>query len=160
MKKNNPLLENRDPKRTKRVLLGAFLVFWTSFSLLMLARFPMLKTHVDLYFAVQQLEAGQTLPLSDLIPFDWDRAYTFPSGTDKGTMAEKMGLDSQKELKITASKEVQYYFVHDSAIVCAIYGTTDSVGFVFEFPDDTISYQDGGVVSVEKEGHFVLTVTT
>lgn len=156
-KQTNPLLENRDPKRTKRIILGGIVVFWLTFSLLMLSRFPLFKTHVDIYFAVQNLSPNSTIALNELVPFQWDEVYTFPPASDKNTMAQAMSLDSTSDLKTTSPNQVQYYFLHQGKIVCAVYGTPDSVGFILDMETSPWYFADDIQLQVEKEDYFLLS---
>lgn len=153
----SPLSGNRDPKRTKRVILGGVMVFWLTFALLMLSRFPLFKTHVDLYFSVQGLSPHTTVALNDIVPFAWEELYTFPPATDKNTMATAMGLDSSSDLKTTAQNQVQYYFLHQGNLVCAVYGTAESVGFVLDMPHSPWYFDQDIQLQVDKEDYFLLS---
>lgn len=155
--KHNPLLENRDPKRGKRVLLGAVLVFWVTFSLLMVQKFPMMRTNIDLYYGVQSLEPQGEVPLNELVPFSWDALYTFPTGTSKEAMAETMGIGTNY-LAVTGTGQVQYYFLYEGELVCAMTGHPESTGFVLEIEDSPVLYSDHATVAVSYVDFYRLVV--
>lgn len=154
--KHNPLLERQDKSDTKRVLLGAVAVFFLTFCLLIQGRYTSMKHHMALYYAMTALESGSQTSLQQAVPFAWDSLYTFPTGTSKEEMATAMAVDSQKNLSVTRGAELQFYFVHEHEVVCAVVGTAVSLGFSFDWGEDVLEFHQETVFSVEEMGYVSL----
>lgn len=155
--KGNPLLEDRNPARTKRLILGAIMVFCITFTVMLVGKYPLMKTNIDLYYAIQALEEGDEVVFNDVVPFDWDSVYTFAPYTEPEIMAETMGV-TVKNLQQTLNEGmVQYYFIHQEKLVCAIYGYPNANGFVLEWEGSPLRYSDDARFSVAVEDWRILT---
>lgn len=103
-----------------------------------------------------------TVHLNNVIPFDWDRLYTFEPYQSKEEIEEIVGFKSAhiKENSINEGM-VHLLFVKDEKVVASILGYSSSLGYSIEFTSKEnwqITFAENALFNVTKaEGIIRLT---
>lgn len=97
----------------------------------------------------------ETVTLNELVPFDWDKVYSFPAYMPKEEIENQIGFRSPsiKENNINEGM-VHLIFVKDEHVEASILGYPENLGYAIDFPD-CVEYKDNIVFSVEKQNGVV-----
>lgn len=91
------------------------------------------KNEGSFHDKVKKIEAKQ-VNIQELTEFEWDLMYTFSPYTSKEEIEEIIGFVSEDIVDNMADESTTYLlFVKDNMIVANIYGSTDSLGYTFDF---------------------------
>ena len=104
--------------------------------------------------AVRQLETGELVTLDALVPFAWERVYTFPPYTSKEQMEETLGFESRSIRETVSEGMVQLLFVKENTVTACICGYADALGYRITLEDMAANGQ-GGLFRAERRGNIV-----
>lgn len=95
---------------------------------------PVIRLHNrQLQKAVSSLENGQTVTLEQLVPFEWDRVYTFEPYTSREEIAQIIGFDSNSIQVSVNEGQLQLLFVKGNKITASVCGYPSSLGYDVKF---------------------------
>ena len=80
--------------------------------------------------------------LNDVVPFEWERVYTFKPYTTKEDMESIIGFKSQYISETINEGMVQLIFVNDKKIVSNVLNYVDNLGYSIDFYDGISVYND------------------
>lgn len=104
--------------------------------------------------AVRQLETGELVTLETLVPFAWEKVYTFPPYTSKAQMEETLGFKSRFLQETVNEGMVQLLFVKGNAVTADICGYADTLGYRITLEDVVIN-GEGTLFRAERRGDIV-----
>lgn len=104
--------------------------------------------------AVSQLETGELVTLDALVPFDWEKVYTFPPYTSKAQMEETIGFKSDSIQETVSEGMVQLLFVNKNTVTACICGYADALGYSITL-EDAVDNGEGILFRVEHRGNIV-----
>ncbi|MBQ2801188.1 MAG: hypothetical protein IJF03_07350 [Lachnospiraceae bacterium] len=82
---------------------------------------------------VKELESKQ-VDIQELTEFEWDSLYIFSPYTSKKEIEEVIGFESENIVDNMADESTTYLlFVKDNMVVANVYGSTNSLGYTFDF---------------------------
>lgn len=91
------------------------------------------KNEESFHEKVKKLESKQ-VNIQALTEFEWDLLYIFSPYTSKEEIEEIIGFESKDIVDNMADESTTYLlFVKDNAVVAKICGSTDSLGYTFDF---------------------------
>ncbi len=124
------------------LLIGNPIVFWHNW---------------ELKRSIQSIEPERkTVAFNDLVPFEWDRVYTFAPYTSKKEIAEVIGFHSRSIRETVSEGMVQLLFVKDHFVTASVCSHVDSLGYQVDF-SGSISREEKAVFEViPEEGWTVL----
>lgn len=80
--------------------------------------------------------------LNDVVPFEWERVYTFKPYTTKEDMESIIGFKSQYISETINEGMVQLIFVNDKKIVSNVLNYVDNLGYSIDFYDGISAYNE------------------
>lgn len=80
--------------------------------------------------------------LNDVVPFEWERVYTFKPYTTKEDMESIIGFKSQYISETINEGMVQLIFVNDKKIVSNVLNYVDNLGYSIDFYDGISVYNE------------------
>lgn len=87
--------------------------------------------------------------LSDVTPFDWDKAYVFEPYTSPEKIYDTIGY-KWRDIKKTESEDmIQMIFMRDNKVVCHLYGYEKYLSMDFQF--DKSEYKDNVITIYPKD---------
>lgn len=99
----------------------------------------------------------ETITLDTIIPFDWDKIYTFAPYTSKKDIEQTIGLYSDAIQETISEGMVQLIFVNNDTVTASICGYPENLGYQILF-DDIILFGDDTVFSISQTDT-VITLT-
>ncbi len=99
--------------------------------------------------SVLSLSDTSSVYFNDLVPFKWDKAYTFSPYTSKSEIENTIGFKSRFIKESVSEETVQIIFVKDRHIVSSICSYPSTLGYGIYF-DNTISSNENPLFFVEK----------
>ena len=135
----------RTIKKVFAVIFIAVFVYFISGNIYVKYNNHRLKT------AVLSLSDTSSVYFNDLVPFKWDKAYTFSPYTSKSEIENTIGFKSRFIKESVSEDTVQIIFVKDKHIVSSICSYPSNLGYVIYF-DNTISSNENPLFFVEKSG--------
>lgn len=129
--------------------------------LLLLLADPAYRLNVRRLDRAAESAEGDTVSLSQLVPFRWDTAYTFSPYASRKEMASAMGVPESRRIPETVSEGMtQLIFLRDGRVVCAVCGYPDSLGWRMEFTHwdggaACVTYRENARFSVKRDGGVV-----
>lgn len=98
----------------------------------------------ELLFKIATLKAtDKEMNLGEVVPFKWDKAYTFDTNIDVEKIYEKVGYKWQSIISKEKDSDLQMVFMKDNKVVCYLYGDMNIIPVSVKF--DKSSYKDGVV---------------
>ncbi len=93
---------------------------------------------------------GQTVKLNEIIPFEWDRVYTFGPYQSKESIEDIIGFESA-DIKANNINEgmVHLLFVKDKKVVSSILAYSQNLGYSINFASE-VSFEDNAEFNVDK----------
>ena len=95
----------------------------------------------ELLFAISSLKEEREINLSDVIPFEWDKAYSFDTNTTVDKIYKTVGYKWQSIIPKEKESDLQMVFMKEDKVVCYLYDDADMMGISINF--DKSSYKDG-----------------
>ena len=84
--------------------------------------------------AVTALEAGQTVTLNDVVPFEWDAVYTFSPYTSEEEIEEIIGFKSRDIVANDINEGMTHLiFTKGEKVQAAVLGYPSSLGYRIDF---------------------------
>lgn len=105
--------------------------------------------------SVTSLNADETVTLDAVVPFSWDKVYTFEPYTSKEKMAEIIGFESGSLRETASEGMVQLLFVKGQRVTASVCGYPDALGYQIAF-DSPLSYGEGIQFTVDTEEGIVV----
>ncbi len=139
-------------QKQRRLVLGVLAIFLTlifSFGAaeVILIGNPVVRLHNrQLCKAVTGLEEGQTVTLEQLVPFEWDKVYTFEPYTSRQEIADVIGFDSGSIETTVDEGQLQLLFVKGDKITASVCAYPSALGYDVQF-----SGEYGEERSIQKE---------
>lgn len=101
---------------------------------------PLVKyRNMQLKDAVTGVREESCAVLEDMIPFEWDAAYTFPPYTSREEIERSIGVRSRSICETVSEGMVQLIFVDDAKVVASVCGYRDSLGYDVVF-DSSVEF--------------------
>lgn len=88
--------------------------------------------------------------LNEIVPFKWDKLYTFAPYTNKEDIENTIGFKSSYIRESVNDDMMQIVFVRGNKVVCSICDSISELGYTLQF-DKTIKYDDNVKMTVENE---------
>ena len=85
------------------------------------------------------LKTGDVVTLETLVPFPWERVYTFAPYTGKHQIEEQIGFRSGSVQETVSEGMVQLLFVKENSVTASICGYADALGYRITL-EDSVSY--------------------
>lgn len=106
----------------------------------------------ELRQSVLSLEAGETVKLNDVVPFEWDAVYTFHPYTSQQEIEGIIGFSSRAIKETVSEGMVQLLFVREKKVVASVCGYASQLGYSIELKkwDAPVSYRDDVQCQVEE----------
>lgn len=103
-----------------------------------------------------ELAKGKSKEISfnEIIPFSWDKVYTFLPYTTTEYMEEITGIKSKKYSTMMYDEGMQLAFVKDHKVVAFISGKISKLNYEIQF-SDCISHEDDAIFLASKENDVV-----
>lgn len=95
-----------------------------------------------------------TVTLNEIVPFDWDKVYTFPPYTSKTEIEEKIGFRSRAIEETVSEGMVQLIFVDGDKVTASVCGYASTLGYQVEFAD-MVAFEEEALFSVERKDGIV-----
>ena len=84
--------------------------------------------------AVTALEAGQTVTLNDVVPFEWDAVYTFSPYTSEEEIEEIIGFKSRDIVANNVNEGMTHLiFTKGEKVQAAVLGYPSKLGYRIDF---------------------------
>lgn len=93
----------------------------------------------------------KAVTLNEIIPFEWDVAYTFSPYTSQAEIEEVIGFRSNSIQETISEGMVQLLFVKDNTVVASVCGYPDNIGYEVHF-SGSVTCEEKAVFSVNREG--------
>lgn len=91
------------------------------------------KNEGSFHDKVKKIEAKQ-VNIQELTEFEWDSLYIFSPYTSKKEIEEVIGFESENIVDNMVDESTTYLlFVKDNTVVANVYGSTNSLGYTFDF---------------------------
>lgn len=101
--------------------------------------------------AITSMPSGtETVTLEEVVPFDWERVYTFSPYTTRAEMEEVIGFQSGTLEESVSEGMVQLVFVKGDKVAAAICGYPQTLGYSVSLKG-CVACGDEAVFSVEKQ---------
>lgn len=97
---------------------------------------------------------GDAVALNALVPFAWDRLYTFPPYTPRAEIEAAAGVRSRHIRETVSEGMTQLLFVRNGAVVCSVCDYPENLGYSIDF-EGSIAYDEGAVFDVQRAGGVV-----
>jgi hypothetical protein len=108
--------------------------------------------------------SAKTVAFNDIVPFEWDKVYTFDPYTTEQEIEEIIGFESNDITETVSEGMTQLLFIKGNKVVCDICGYSDNLGYNVSFlfndnaPFQMIEHEDNVFFSVERiDGILALT---
>lgn len=134
-------------KKRKLVLLLIILVL-LSVGLLTAYKPRITVNNIKLKKALTGVSDVERVSLDEVVPFKWDKVYTFAPYTSKEEIEETIGLSSSAITETVNEGMVQLIFVKGDKIVASVCGYAESLGYSVQF-EDVVEYGEGTKFEVE-----------
>ena len=85
--------------------------------------------------------------VEELIPFEWDEAYSFTPYLQKEFIYDIIGYKWDNIKESTSEDMIQVVFMYQGKVVCHIFGRVEKLGFVIDFGD----YNGNDYVKITKD---------
>lgn len=85
--------------------------------------------------------------IEELIPFEWDEAYSFVPYLQKEFIYEIIGYKWDNIKESTSEDMIQVVFMYQGEVVCHIFGRVNRLGFEIDFGD----YNGNDYVKITKD---------
>lgn len=98
----------------------------------------------------------RTVKIQDIVPFEWDSAYTFSPGTNREEIVKKVGIND-KSIKEPKDTEQTLYlvFLKDNKIISIINQNVSDIGYNIIF-SDYIKYSDKNYFEVQLDNDIII----
>ena len=90
----------------------------------------------------------EVITLDEVVPFEWDKVYTFTPYTSKEEIEKVIGFSSPAITETVNEGMVQLIFVKEDKIVASVCGYSGSLGYSVQF-EGMITYGAGTKFEVE-----------
>lgn len=85
--------------------------------------------------------------IENLIPFEWDEAYSFVPYLQKEFIYDIIGYKWDNIKESTSEDMIQVVFLNEGKVVCHIFGRVNKLGFEIDFGD----YKDNDYVKITRD---------
>ena len=92
--------------------------------------------------------------LNQIVPFDWDRAYSFGPYTSRAEMEQAIGIKSRALRESVSEGMVQVVFVRGQQVTASICGYPDVLGYRIDMPE-LVTAAEQRVFQVSRENGIV-----
>ena len=92
---------------------------------------------------------SKEISLSDIVPFKWDKAYAFKTGTPRDKIYDTVGYKFKSITETESDDMMQIVFMDGKKVVCYLYGKKEQMGYSMDF--DECEYKDNMVTIIPKE---------
>ena len=114
---------------------------------------PYLTHNTLLHENITSLYETEEFHLNDMIPFDWDKMYSFKPGTSKEYIEKTIGISHSKIYDVPSSEDtVCLIFVKDGKITAYPCGSAKDLGYKVNIE---MQYENHGVISQHEWPVFV-----
>lgn len=116
--------------------------------LIIITIFFRFKGYNDIKFNNENLQKAITsikeneVALNDVVPFEWERLYTFKPYTTKEDIESIIGFKNQYISETINEGMVQLIFIKDKKIVSNVLNYTDNLGYSIDFYDGISVYNE------------------
>lgn len=114
------------------VLLGVLIL--TCF---MIRNRSMAKKNGEL-FSNRMIKVSEEMILDEVVPFEWDKAYSFFPYEDINTIEATIGFSDSLLRESLDDDYVNLVFVKDKKIVAFVYGGVNDIGYRINFDNPTV----------------------
>lgn len=90
----------------------------------------------------------EVITLDEVVPFEWDKVYTFTPYTSKEEIEKVIGFSSPAITETVNEGMVQLIFVKEDKIVASVCGYSGSLGYSVQF-EGMITYGAGTKFEIE-----------
>ena len=101
-------------------------------------------------YAITNLEAGQTVPLGELTPFEWDYLHVFNGYVGMDFKQEYMGIP-RRHLSRSIGEITHIYFLNEGRMVARMYSS--GAGFFLSFGYREVVLENDNVIFI-RDGTF------
>lgn len=77
--------------------------------------------------------SAETVDLTELTPFEWDKAYSFDPYTNTDRIYEVVGYEWDNISETVSEGMTQIVFMSDGKVVCYVYGYPENNGYAIYF---------------------------
>lgn len=112
----------------------------------------LLKNRNDLGKSIKSIDSEQ-VTINDIVPFEWDKVYTFQPYTSKQTMEDIIGVSSRHITETVSEGMVQLIFVKDESVVCTVNGNAYNLGYNISFLQSDEDYAE---ITYEEDAKFLV----
>lgn len=106
----------------------------------------------ELMFEISNIKSEiKEIRLSDIVPFEYDKAYAFDVNTPMSKIYDTVGYKFRSIREKQKETEMQMVFMKNDKMVCYLFGNSDEFGISIKF--DKSSYKDG-IVELNKDDKF------
>lgn len=102
--------------------------------------------------AMAAIDTSQkTTTLDTVVPFDWDKVYTFPPYTTKAEIEQTIGCTSNAISETVSEGMIQLIFLYDDGVTASICDYPQNLGYQILF-DDMIVFGENTIFSISQTG--------
>lgn len=120
---------------------------------------PPLYYNALLKHSIAQLRPESVIHLDDVIPFDWDRIYTFPPYTSREEILQTIGIDRMairvKENWINEGM-THLIVIYDDMVIAMVLGYPNQVGYNIDFEGTLLPCSAARFRVIQKDGYLLL----
>lgn len=146
-------------KKRRTTVIGAIFLLGVVFFVLV-GNPIILKNKYNLGQSIKAIST-KGITLNEIVPFEWNKVYTFDPYTTKQEIERIIGFQSNNISETVSEGMTQLIFVKGNRIVCDICGYSDNLGYSVSFSTNNgsysiIKYEDNATFSVERIGNIVV----
>ncbi len=142
-------------KTLRRVLIAVVFLILLSFPVI---GNPQIYLHNRSLNHALNAVTQDSITLEEVVPFAWDKLYTFDPYVSREEKEAILGLHSRAVDETASEGMVDLIFLHDGKIVCSICGFPQNLGYTLSFTD-TASDGPYAMISYGDEISFTVTQT-
>ena len=110
--------------------------------------------------AVTALEAGQTVTLNEVVPFEWDAVYTFSPYTSEEDIEKTIGFKSRDIVANNVNEGMTHLiFTKGEKVKAAVLGYPTALGYRIDF-FKKVSYDRNILFTVAEKNDFIELLQT
>lgn len=121
------------------------------------------RNEIKLANVIKNINKNQ-VTLEEIVPFKWDKCYTFKPYTSKNEIKKYLNVKNSSKIKGVFSEGLtQFIFLKDDEIVCSVFSYPEKIGYSLNFYDgkndyNLVNYGDNSKFNVEdREGIIYLS---
>lgn len=134
-------------KERKHVLLLIIFII-LSVGLLLVFKLGITVNNIKLKKALTGVSNVEWVTLDEVVPFKWEKVYTFTPYTSKEEIEEVIGFSSSSITETINEGMVQLIFVKEDKIISSVCGYAGSLGYSVHF-EDVVEYGEETQFAVE-----------